>query len=280
MRRLLTIPIIMLSIVLSAAVSEAQDPPAKIFEEQCAACHTIGDGPAVGPDLKGVTTRQSREWLASFILDPQKVIDSGDAHAKQLVAAADGFVMPPAEGVTPQTVSQLIDYIEAQSGGAATNAPPPPPERPLTDEDVARGRLHFTGRQPLAAGGPPCIACHNLEQLAGFGGGKLAPDLTHVYARLQGRRGLRGWLSSPPTPTMREVYSTHKLTPDEIDALTALFERADASSEPEAAGGLPFVASGVAGAGLGLLAMMWVWRSRFRAVRQPLVGTGAAGGTR
>jgi cytochrome c2 len=265
----------------SAVADSPHDDPAAFFEDDCQACHTIGGGPAVGPDLKGVTSRQTREWLTRFILDPQKVVDSEDPYAKQLVAAADGFVMPPVDDpLTPEFIQRLLDYIEVRGGGSAAAARGAvAPERPFTDADVARGRARFIGATPLSAGGPACIACHNIGNLAAFGGGRLGPDLTQVFARLQGRRGMTGWLGSPPTPTMRAVYGGHKLTVEESESLVALFERTN-SSPGAGAARLPFVASGIGGAAVCMAAMMWVWRGRLRSVRRPHDRRRAAGGTR
>ena len=35
------------------------------FDEKCSACHTIGSGPLVGPDLAGVTVVRDHEWLTA-----------------------------------------------------------------------------------------------------------------------------------------------------------------------------------------------------------------------
>ena len=43
-----------------------------LFEQKCSACHTIGGGRLVGPDLKGVTETRSQEWLTNFISDRAK----------------------------------------------------------------------------------------------------------------------------------------------------------------------------------------------------------------
>ena len=36
----------------------------------CVACHTIGKGKLVGPDLKGVTNRRDQEWIAKWLKEP------------------------------------------------------------------------------------------------------------------------------------------------------------------------------------------------------------------
>ena len=54
---------------------------ADYFRQNCTSCHTIGGGRLTGPDLKDVTQRKDRQWLARFILDPGGVIAGGDAYA-------------------------------------------------------------------------------------------------------------------------------------------------------------------------------------------------------
>src|SRR4030065_1033317 len=34
-----------------------------IFQQKCSACHTVGGGRSVGPDLAGVTSTRDRAWL-------------------------------------------------------------------------------------------------------------------------------------------------------------------------------------------------------------------------
>ncbi|HCC84588.1 MAG TPA: hypothetical protein DEP87_02810, partial [Candidatus Pacebacteria bacterium] len=50
----------------------------EIFTQKCSACHSIGKGRLVGPDLAGVNDRRSEGWLLKFIKSPQAVINSGD----------------------------------------------------------------------------------------------------------------------------------------------------------------------------------------------------------
>jgi hypothetical protein len=38
----------------------------------------------IGPQLAGVTTEHSVDWLKHFIRDPKKAIDSGDTTAQKL----------------------------------------------------------------------------------------------------------------------------------------------------------------------------------------------------
>ncbi len=59
------------------SLSFAQAPGEAEFNTTCVACHTVGKGRLVGPDLAGVTERRSAEWLISFIKSSQARINSG-----------------------------------------------------------------------------------------------------------------------------------------------------------------------------------------------------------
>src|SRR6188472_1927007 len=54
-----------------------------IFSQQCAACHNFRqDG--IGPQLGGITSTVSTEWIENFIKDPKVMIESGDERSHQL----------------------------------------------------------------------------------------------------------------------------------------------------------------------------------------------------
>ena len=50
------------------------DAGAELFRRNCAACHGIGEGDVVGPDLSGVTERRSMPWLRGMIARPDSMI--------------------------------------------------------------------------------------------------------------------------------------------------------------------------------------------------------------
>ena len=54
--------------------SWAQDAGEQLFQTTCFACHTIGGGRLVGPDLAGVHELRSQEWLEQFVLSSQTMI--------------------------------------------------------------------------------------------------------------------------------------------------------------------------------------------------------------
>jgi protein SCO1/2 len=82
-----------------------------VFSTKCSACHGLGDGPKVGPDLAGVTTTRTRAWLASYITDPQAMLQRGDPIAKAL-SAKYGAVSMPTLQLTDQQVQDVIQYLD------------------------------------------------------------------------------------------------------------------------------------------------------------------------
>jgi mono/diheme cytochrome c family protein len=250
---------------LCGAVPAGAQDPAAFYDGNCAPCHTIGGGPQAGPDLKGVTTRRTRDWLIRFLLDPAAF--ESDPEVARMIKDADGLLMPPTDGMTREMAEALLTLIEQRSGGV----PAPVPladEPPVTAADVEHGRALFTGATRLSASGPACAACHDAA-LPSPGGGRLAPDLTSAHARLGGRAGLTAWLSATPTPLMRALYRPTPLTDDEARALAAFLGQSEASSGTSPVALLAAV--GLGGCALVILGAAFVWRGRFTAVRRPLV---------
>lgn len=261
-------------ILIAGAMSLPAQDPADFFRGNCTSCHTIGGGRLTGPDLKDVTQKKDRAWLVQFLQSPQAMMDKGDPYALQLREEARGVVMPTINGMTPALAEQLLSMIEAESklpksrfAGAQIS------DRPFTQRDIEIGKALFTGHKRLAGGGPPCITCHTFKGVGGLGGGRLGPDLSKVYERLQGRKAMGAWLFAPATPTMNLVFKDAALKPDEeILPLLALFEStARAGGEDNSSTLAGFFAIGFVVALLFLALAAAVWKARFRAVRAPLV---------
>jgi protein SCO1/2 len=109
-----------------APTSLTLDPGQYIFKNHCAACHTVGRGDHLGPDLQGVTATRDREWLTRFIVSPETVRASGDPIALALRAKYKQVVMPSLD-LGPVDAALLIDYIDKESravrAGAGAAAP-------------------------------------------------------------------------------------------------------------------------------------------------------------
>ena len=261
--------------LLSLTASElgAQDAVVEDFKQNCSSCHTIGGGRLTGPDLKDVEARKDRAWLVRFIQDPVGVLNSGDAYALKLKEESRGAIMPGLSTMTGERAEALLDLVaeeskleKSQFAGVQIS------QRPLTEKDVQHGKDLFTGRAPLSAGGAACIACHSISGLEGLGGGRLGPDLTKVFERRLGRKGLTAWLSAPATPAMQAVFKDHPFEGEEILALVAFFEdRAPTAEETDSAGTLLFLVLGFGATVAVLYLMARIWSGRLRAVRKPLL---------
>ncbi len=73
----------------SAAVPEGE----AIFTQKCTACHTIGKGKLVGPDLSGVTTRREESWLTRQIKEPDRLIAENDPIVMELLKESNNVPM-------------------------------------------------------------------------------------------------------------------------------------------------------------------------------------------
>ncbi|AYC32053.1 electron transporter SenC [Pseudomonas cavernae] len=102
-----------------------------LFRSACAACHSIGQGEALGPDLQGVTHRRSRDWLRRFIKAPDELLAQKDPIALELFAKYNQVQMPNLR-LGDDDVEVLIRYLENQDAarqnpeGQADSQPQPP----------------------------------------------------------------------------------------------------------------------------------------------------------
>jgi nitrite reductase (NO-forming) len=63
------------------------------FESKCLACHSLGQGKKLGPDLAGVTRRRTDSWLSRWLKSPEQML-VGDADAKALLKEYNNLPMP------------------------------------------------------------------------------------------------------------------------------------------------------------------------------------------
>ena len=272
-RTLLATVLLTGALAAPALAQDVSEETVNYFKANCTSCHTIGGGRLTGPDLKGVTERQSPEWLATFIVNPARVINGGDAYALDMKREAKDQVMPTLPGLTKDLASKLVELIVVESAKEKSRfVGLQLSDRPLTDEDVAYGRALFNGGTAIASGAPACIGCHQVDGTGGFGGGRLGPDLTDVYSRLEGRKPLAAWLAAPPSLTMQPIFSDHPLESDEVLSMVAYLKSTAESGRPTPGhGAFAFLIAGMAGAVVILVGFDLIWRRRFRGVRRRLV---------
>jgi len=97
-----------------AQALDISDKGRYIFTTHCAACHTIGHGDKIGPDLLGVTNVRERTWLARFISTPDKVLAEKDPIATALFKKYNEVNMPNLR-LADVDLHSLIDFLERQS---------------------------------------------------------------------------------------------------------------------------------------------------------------------
>jgi protein SCO1/2 len=85
-----------------------------LFGRDCIACHTIGHGDKIGPDLLGVTHVRDRKWLARIIQAPDQLLNEKDPIATTLLKKYNNVRMPNI-GVSDLEMHFLLGYIEAQT---------------------------------------------------------------------------------------------------------------------------------------------------------------------
>lgn len=270
--RFLPIGIIVLLLLTSQSrIGWAQEPGKQVFDTTCFACHTIGGGRLVGPDLLGVNERRSQTWLEGFVKSSQSMINNGDADAVALFAEFNRLPMPDAL-ISDEQIRQVLDYIETQSSAAVAETSaealvaknqPEGQTQPASEEDIQIGQDLFQGILRFEENGPACNACHEVRNDAVIGGGILATELTSVFSRMGGA-GVKAILGHAPFPVMQAAYQDQSLTEQEVTALVAFLEYADSEQYNQLPRdyGVGLLLSGITGASVLFIFFGLVWRGR------------------
>jgi protein SCO1 len=102
-----------------------------VFATHCAACHTVGNGDKIGPDLLGITNVRKHDWLTRFIQQPDKVLAAKDPIATALFKKYKQVRMPNLR-LNDQDVAALLSFLQSESTGqhkiASTAVHPQRPE--------------------------------------------------------------------------------------------------------------------------------------------------------
>jgi protein SCO1/2 len=89
-----------------------------LFRTKCAACHTVGKGDGIGPDLANVTTRRDHCWVTRYITEPDKMLAERDPIAVELFDRYNSVRMPNLN-LGAEDVAALLSYIEEQGRATA-----------------------------------------------------------------------------------------------------------------------------------------------------------------
>jgi len=212
--------------IFPAAVAAAEAPAAPTearlstqaaatFKRRCTACHTFGKGRNVGPDLRGVTGRRSREWLTRFIRSSSAVIAAGDPVAAALFSEFKGQRMPDWTDLSEKDIGDLLDYLAA--GGPERKPDDERGAETATAAEMGLGSRLFEGAARFESGAQRCSSCNSVRGHDTILGGSLGPDLGTACLRYRDkeltallRRPCFGW-DPPPSPdrylTSRERFA-------------------------------------------------------------------------
>lgn len=224
--------IITLTLLTTTSDSYAQSRGETIFKNSCQACHSIGGGRMVGPDLNNISDNRSDDWLISFVRSSQSMIKAGDPDAVAIFEEYNKVIMPD-QMLSDDEIKDVLNFIQEQSsaGFTADLSKPVQHSSGLKLEEASHtefetGRKLFSGEMRLSNGGASCISCHNVVNDDLISGGLLAADLTNAFSKLSAQ-GVHSVISNPPFPVMKTAYANHPVTSDEAFYLTAFLKNAD-----------------------------------------------------
>ena len=178
------------------------------IEKNCVTCHSVGgEGSKSGPDLLGVTTRHSAEWLDEQLVNPELVYPGSSMPAYDLEPNARKALLAYLQTATPDDIQAILSHRL----------------RPLTPEDVSIE----AGKQDFARFG--CVGCHGTALQGGVAnpnaqGGEV-PSLLHVsddYTKDEVIAIIRNGRAPPlentagPTPPLYMPSWKHVLSDEDI----------------------------------------------------------------
>ena len=97
------------------------------FESKCLACHSVGGGDKLGPDVYGVTRRREEAWLVRWMKNPEKMLQS-DPVAKEMLAR---YKVPmPNQNLSDGEVREYIAYFKWADANVRPQVAKPQPDAP------------------------------------------------------------------------------------------------------------------------------------------------------
>jgi mono/diheme cytochrome c family protein len=114
------------TISLSAQAQSVEEGE-KLFKSNCTACHTIGGGKLIGPDLAGINDKREADWLNKWIKNSPELIASGDADAVAIFEEFNKSPMTIFAHFSDEDVANVLSFIAVApemmaeaKGGVAT----------------------------------------------------------------------------------------------------------------------------------------------------------------
>ncbi len=267
-----TIAIFAIALIFLVSIVKAQDGE-QLFQ-QCKACHTIGQGKLLGPDLLDVSKNRDAVWLKNFIKSSQTLVKIGDADAVALFEEYNKLPMLD-YNLPDADIDAIIKYIDSfstsDSGDGATSSAADSLAAVKnaeylasidTDENEAKGKALFQGNRKFTNGGASCISCHHVNYPEAIQGGLLAMDLTNTFSRIGGLAGIKGIIDFPPYPAMKDAYQHAALTEEESVQLQVFLMHADKNDYVSETSISDLIKQGIFGMVILLAVISLVWFKR------------------
>lgn len=186
---------------------------AAVFAAKCGGCHTIGQGPLVGPDLLPSKDKDDAEVRASIT---RMQSQAGPLSAQEIDTLLQ-FMKGGGSGGSATTPAKA-DNLEKAADTPPTAAGTPAGSTEVVEEgDANAGRRFFMGSQSLKNGGMACAACHAAD---GTGEKNLGPDLSAIANKMN-QPALVVACEKTPYKVMKNAYKDHPITHEEAVDLAA-----------------------------------------------------------
>jgi cytochrome c5 len=95
---------------LNAAMAESGN---KTFGVKCGSCHKLTEEKLVGPGWKGVTARNTAEWIMNFITNPDVMLDKDPKAQAQLELC---LVRMPNQNLADEEARSLYEFMRKNDG--------------------------------------------------------------------------------------------------------------------------------------------------------------------
>lgn len=124
------------TISLSAQAQSVEEGE-KLFKANCTACHTVGGGKLIGPDLEGINDKRDADWLNRWIKNSAEMIAEGDADAVAIFEEYNKSPMTAFMHFSDEDITNLLAYVEVAPSLVEETAGATAAEGVVVDEGVS-----------------------------------------------------------------------------------------------------------------------------------------------
>ncbi len=126
--------LIVLLCLLPLSIMSQEHDGKDLFKSYCKACHSL-DKRLVGPALKGVESRRSKDWIVNFVKGSQAMIAAGDSTGMDLFKEFNQIPMPD-QNLDDDQINSILAYIKESSKVKPAEA------NPIKRPQVVYSKLH------------------------------------------------------------------------------------------------------------------------------------------